>query len=100
VCSAETWGSNAVTRRPFKPILHIAYSPAVDSWVDGMTAGFSLPAAGRAAKPDHERIAIAGECDRFHLGRPALLDACCPAASDLVPCTPAKPKDTRRQRAD
>src|SRR5207244_4181585 len=26
--------------------LHIAYTPDTDGWIDGMTAGFSLPASG------------------------------------------------------
>src|SRR4051795_6585624 len=39
--------------------LHIAYSPAVDCWLDGMTAGFSLPAAGWVAQFSRERAAIA-----------------------------------------
>src|ERR1700704_1714684 len=26
--------------------LHVSYTPAVDGWIDGMTAGFLLPAGG------------------------------------------------------
>src|SRR4051795_1643706 len=39
--------------------LHIDYAPAVDGWIEGMTAGFSLPAGGRVAQPSRERMAIA-----------------------------------------
>src|SRR5207248_9254246 len=34
--------------------LHIAYTPAVDGWVEGMTAGFAYPAAGHVALPTRE----------------------------------------------
>jgi hypothetical protein len=39
--------------------LHVASAPAVDGWVDGMTAGFALPAGGRMAQPARERTAVA-----------------------------------------
>src|SRR5207302_2105051 len=39
--------------------LHITYTPAVDGWIDGMTAGFSLPAAAYVAQQNRERSAIA-----------------------------------------
>src|SRR5919199_4392659 len=56
--------------------LHIAYAPAVDGWIDGMTAGFSLPAGGRVAEPNRERTAIArAQVGAFIRSRPALLDA-------------------------
>ena len=56
--------------------LHIAYRPPVDGWVDGMTAGFSLPAGGRVAQPSRERTAVPGSnVAAFIRSRPALLDA-------------------------
>src|ERR687886_435517 len=64
--------------------LHITYTPAVDGWVDGMTAGFSFPAEGRVAQPSRERTAVArANVAAFIRCRPALLDACPtdPAAS-------------------
>ncbi len=64
--------------------LHISYTPAVDSWIDGMTAGFSLPAPGHVTQPSRERTAVArASVAAFIRCRPALLDACPtnPAAS-------------------
>ena len=64
--------------------LHIAYSPDVDGWLDGMIAGFALPAGGRVAQPNPERTAVArARVAAFIRCRPALLDACPtnPAAS-------------------
>src|SRR5436190_8392848 len=56
--------------------LHIAYTPEVDGWIDGMTAGFSLPAAGHVAQPGRERTAIArAVVAAFIRTRPTLLDA-------------------------
>jgi len=56
--------------------LHIAYTPDVDGWIDGMTAGFALPAGGRVRQPNRERIAIArANVAAFIRCRPALLDA-------------------------
>ena len=56
--------------------LHIAYRPPIDGWVDGMTAGFSLPAGGRVAQPSRERTAVArSSVAAFIRTRPALLDA-------------------------
>ena len=56
--------------------LHIAYTPEVDGWIDGMTAGFSLPAAGHVAQPSRERTAIArAMVAAFIRTRPTLLDA-------------------------
>jgi hypothetical protein len=44
-------------------------------WIDGMTAGFSLPAAGHVAQPSRERTAIAREnCTFFDF---AVRTACC-----------------------
>src|SRR5947208_1446930 len=55
--------------------LHIAYTPAVDGWVEGMTRGFSYPAAGHVALPTRERKAIArARVAAFIRSRPALLD--------------------------
>ena len=57
--------------------LHISYTPAVDGWIDGMTAGFSLPASGRVSQPNRERTAVArANVAAFIRCRPALLDAC------------------------
>src|SRR5438105_13827967 len=57
--------------------LHISYTPAVASWLDGMTAGFSLPASGRVSQPNRERTAVArAVVAAFIRCRPALLDAC------------------------
>ena len=64
--------------------LHVAYTPAVDGWIDGMTAGFSLPAPGRVAERSRERSAVArASVAAFIRCRPGLLDACPsnPAAS-------------------
>src|SRR4051794_5733220 len=56
--------------------LHIAYAPAVDGWVDGMTAGFAFPAAGHVALPSRERKSIArANVAAFIRSRPSLLDA-------------------------
>ena len=56
--------------------LHIGYTPSTDGWIDGMTAGFSLPAAGWVAQPSRERRAIArAGVAAFIRCRPALLDA-------------------------
>ena len=56
--------------------LHIAYRPPVDAWVDGMTAGFCLPAGNRVAQPSRERTAVArSSVAAFIRSRPALLDA-------------------------
>jgi hypothetical protein len=56
--------------------LHIAYTPEVDGWIDGMTAGFSLPAAGHVAQPSRERTAITrAVVAAFIRSRPSLLDA-------------------------
>ena len=57
--------------------LHLSYAPAVDGWIDGMTAGFSLPASGLVAEPNRERSAVArASVAAFIRCRPALLDAC------------------------
>ena len=57
--------------------LHVAYTPAVDGWIDGMTAGFSLPAPGRVAERSRERTAVSrASVAAFIRTRPALLDAC------------------------
>jgi hypothetical protein len=57
--------------------LHIAYTPSVDGWIDGMTAGFALPAGGRVAEPSRERRAVArAQVAAFIRTRPALLDNC------------------------
>jgi len=64
--------------------LHIAYTPEVQGWVDGMTGGFTLPAAGRVAEQNPARRGIArANVAAFIRCRPALLDACPsnPAAS-------------------
>src|SRR5204863_2821846 len=46
-------------------------------WIDGMTAGFSLPAGGRVSQPNRERTAVArAGVAAFIRCRPALLDAC------------------------
>lgn len=56
--------------------LHVAYSPEVGGWIDGMTAGFSLPASGHVAQSSRERTAIArATVAAFIRTRPALLDA-------------------------
>ncbi len=56
--------------------LHISYTPEVERWIDGMTAGFSLPAIGHVAQPSRERTAIArAHVAAFIRSRPALLDA-------------------------
>lgn len=56
--------------------LHIAYAPPVDGWLEGMTAGFSLPAAGWVAQPNRERSAVArANVAAFIRSRPSLLDA-------------------------
>jgi len=55
--------------------LHISYTPSTDGWIDGMTAGFSLPAAGWVAQPSRERRAIA----RAHV---AAFIRCGPAHGD------------------
>jgi hypothetical protein len=56
--------------------LHIGYTPSTDGWIDGMTAGFSLPAAGWVAQPSRERRAIGrASVAAFIRCRPALLDA-------------------------
>src|SRR6266540_4608017 len=56
--------------------LHIAYTPAVDRWIDGMTGGFSLPAPGYVALPSRERRAVArAHVAAFIRSRPTLLDA-------------------------
>ena len=56
--------------------LHVSHTPSVDGWIDGMTAGFSLPASGRVAQPNRERTAIArANVAAFIRCRPALLDA-------------------------
>src|SRR5947209_13645249 len=56
--------------------LHIAYTPEVERWIEGMTAGFSLPATGHVAQPSRERTAIArANVAAFIRTRPALLDA-------------------------
>src|SRR6266542_3882391 len=55
--------------------LHISYTPSTDGWIDGMTAGFSLPAAGWVAQPSRERRAIA----RAHV---AAFIRCGPAPGD------------------
>jgi AAA domain (dynein-related subfamily) len=56
--------------------LHIAYAPSVDSWIDGMTAGFALPAGGRVAQPNPARTAVArAHVAAFIRHRPALLHA-------------------------
>jgi MoxR-like ATPase len=41
--AAEGWDLSPPLANRF---LRIAYAPAVDGWIDGMIAGFSLPAAG------------------------------------------------------
>jgi hypothetical protein len=57
--------------------LHIAYTPTVDGWLDGMTGGFTLPAGGWVAQPSRERTAVArASVAAFIRARPALLDAC------------------------
>jgi hypothetical protein len=57
--------------------LHVSYTPAVEGWIDGMTAGFSLPAGGRVSQPNRERTAVArANVAAFIRVRPALLDAC------------------------
>ncbi|MBV9354153.1 MAG: AAA family ATPase [Chloroflexi bacterium] len=57
--------------------LHIAYVPAVDGWIDGMTAGFSLPAAGWVAQPNRERTGVSrANVATFIRCRPSLLDGC------------------------
>jgi hypothetical protein len=57
--------------------LHVAYTPSVDGWIDGMTAGFSLPAGGRVAEPSRERSAVArAAVAAFIRTRPSLLDDC------------------------
>ena len=64
--------------------LHIAYTPGTGGWIDGMTAGFSLPAPGWVAQPNRERTAVArASVAAFIRCRPALLDGCPtnPAAS-------------------
>jgi hypothetical protein len=56
--------------------LHIAYTPEVDRWIEGMTAGFSLPPIGDVAQPSRERTAIArASVAAFIRSRPTLLDA-------------------------
>ena len=56
--------------------LHVAYTPEVERWIDGMTAGFSLPAIGHVALPSRERRAIArANVAAFIRSRPTLLDA-------------------------
>jgi hypothetical protein len=56
--------------------LHVAYAPPVDGCLDGMTAGFSLPAAAWVAQPNRERSAIArANVAAFIRCRPSLLDA-------------------------
>jgi hypothetical protein len=55
--------------------LHVAYTPEVDRWIDGMTAGFRLPAIGHVAQPSSERTAIArANVAAFIRTRPALID--------------------------
>jgi hypothetical protein len=83
--------------------LHISYTPAVDGWIDGMTAGFGLPAGGRVSEPNRERTAIArASVAGFIRCRPALLDACPtnPAASGRAwptspRCSSARPTRPR-----
>jgi AAA domain (dynein-related subfamily) len=56
--------------------LHVAYTPPLDGWLDGMTAGFALPASGHVSQPSRERTAIArASVAAFIRSRPALLDA-------------------------
>jgi hypothetical protein len=56
--------------------LHVAYTPSVDGWIDGMTAGFPLPAGGRVAQPSRERTAVArANVAAFIRCRPGQLDA-------------------------
>jgi len=62
--------------------LHISYMPSTDGWIDGMTAGFSLPAAGWVAQPSRERRAIS----RAHV---AAFIRCRPALLDSFPSNPA-----------
>jgi hypothetical protein len=56
-----TRNSSVVARSTSRPcsaghrFLHISYMPEVEHWIDGMTAGFSLPAIGHVAQPSRER---------------------------------------------
>lgn len=57
-------------------LLHVNYAPDHDGWVQGMTAGFTVPAAGRVHEPDPSRTAVArAQVASFIRTRPALLDA-------------------------
>jgi hypothetical protein len=39
-------------------LMHIDHQPEVDVWIDGMTAGFTIPAVTRVAEPSPARAAI------------------------------------------
>ena len=72
--AADGWDLSSPLANRF---LHIAYTPAVNGWIDGMTAGFSLPATGHVHQPSRERSAVArSHVAAFIRTRPALLDAC------------------------
>jgi hypothetical protein len=56
--------------------LHIDYTPATDEWLEGMTAGFYLPAPGRVAQPNRAPCAVSrANVAAFIRSRPALLHA-------------------------
>jgi hypothetical protein len=57
-------------------LLHLTYAPGVEDWIDGMTAGFSVPASERVLEPDDVRRAVArANVAAFIQTRPTLLDA-------------------------
>lgn len=55
-------------------LLHLHYAPSATSWIDGMTAGFSLPASGLVYDPDDLRRSVSrAQVAAFIRTRPALL---------------------------
>ena len=67
---------NYLTRDTGESLPAHCLHPVVDGWIDGMTAGFSLPAAGHVAQPSRERRAIArATVAAFIRSRPTLLDS-------------------------
>lgn len=56
-------------------LLHIDFAPAADGWIEGMTAGFTVPTAARVHEPDKSRTAVSrAQVASFIRVRPDLLD--------------------------
>lgn len=57
-------------------LLHIDYAPAAETWIDGMTSGFAVPAGTRIVEPDPARTAASrANVAAFIRTKPDVLDA-------------------------